>query len=283
MIPDCDLAKVAAAGNAAGTAPASRCSIRRARGDRALVEQVEKIETAVEPRFQAHFVGAMAIPHKTAPIPTSPRRWRCRRRKRPHQAEMTAVGAGGGGGWSSLLGASAPAWHSGRMSIDILTCKQRSGLRCLWRAGPRVCRLVPPRFAHEAWMIELAFSHQSLDSEWKAWRRATVHPAAGPSWRDAMARLSVAAPIAGGRMSSRNEAFVRAGPVPRVGIGPQAERGAHHRRKGEGFKLMRLDTAAQMSEAVGLYEAIGFKRCAPTTSIRAPDAAYGVHGTGFVM
>jgi uncharacterized 2Fe-2S/4Fe-4S cluster protein (DUF4445 family) len=27
---------------------------------------VEKIETAVEPRFQEHFVLAMAIPHKTA-------------------------------------------------------------------------------------------------------------------------------------------------------------------------------------------------------------------------
>ena len=27
---------------------------------------VEKVETAVEPRFQEHFVSAMAIPHKTA-------------------------------------------------------------------------------------------------------------------------------------------------------------------------------------------------------------------------
>ncbi len=31
-----------------------------------LVRRVEKIETAIEPRFQAHFVEAMAIPHKTA-------------------------------------------------------------------------------------------------------------------------------------------------------------------------------------------------------------------------
>ena len=31
----------------------------------------------------------------------------------------------------------------------------------------------------------------------------------------------------------------------------------------EGFKLMRLDTAGPMSEAVALYEAIGFRRCAP--------------------
>jgi uncharacterized 2Fe-2S/4Fe-4S cluster protein (DUF4445 family) len=34
-----------------------------------VVKQVEKIETAVEPKFQAHFVEAMAIPHKTALYP----------------------------------------------------------------------------------------------------------------------------------------------------------------------------------------------------------------------
>jgi uncharacterized 2Fe-2S/4Fe-4S cluster protein (DUF4445 family) len=31
-----------------------------------VVKQVEKVETAVEPMFQQHFVEAMAIPHKTA-------------------------------------------------------------------------------------------------------------------------------------------------------------------------------------------------------------------------
>jgi len=34
-----------------------------------VVKQVEKVETAVEPKFQEHFVGAMAIPHKSAPYP----------------------------------------------------------------------------------------------------------------------------------------------------------------------------------------------------------------------
>jgi uncharacterized 2Fe-2S/4Fe-4S cluster protein (DUF4445 family) len=70
MIPDCDLAKVASAGNAAGTGARialldsrSRATIER------LVRQVEKIETAIEPRFQEFFVEAMAIPHKTAAYP----------------------------------------------------------------------------------------------------------------------------------------------------------------------------------------------------------------------
>lgn len=67
MIPDCDLSQVASAGNAAGTGArialldnASRTKIEE------LVRQVEKIETAIEPRFQEHFVEAMGIPHSTA-------------------------------------------------------------------------------------------------------------------------------------------------------------------------------------------------------------------------
>ena len=31
------------------------------------MRDVEKVETAVEPRFQEHFVHAMAIPHETDP------------------------------------------------------------------------------------------------------------------------------------------------------------------------------------------------------------------------
>jgi uncharacterized 2Fe-2S/4Fe-4S cluster protein (DUF4445 family) len=34
-----------------------------------LVKRVEKIETAIEPKFQAHFVAAMGIPHSTAAYP----------------------------------------------------------------------------------------------------------------------------------------------------------------------------------------------------------------------
>jgi uncharacterized 2Fe-2S/4Fe-4S cluster protein (DUF4445 family) len=70
MIPDCDLAKVSSAGNAAGTGAliallsgASRREIEQ------VVRSVEKIETAIEPQFQAHFVDAMAIPHARAPFP----------------------------------------------------------------------------------------------------------------------------------------------------------------------------------------------------------------------
>jgi uncharacterized 2Fe-2S/4Fe-4S cluster protein (DUF4445 family) len=70
LIPDCDLAKVSSAGNAAGTGARIALLNRAARSDiERLVKHIEKIETAVEPRFQEHFVGAMALPHRSAPYP----------------------------------------------------------------------------------------------------------------------------------------------------------------------------------------------------------------------
>jgi len=33
------------------------------------VREIEKIETALEPRFQEHFVNAMAFPNKVEPFP----------------------------------------------------------------------------------------------------------------------------------------------------------------------------------------------------------------------
>ena len=68
MIPDCELSQVASAGNAAGTGARIALLDSRSRAIiEAMVRRVEKIETALEPRFQTHFVEAMAIPHKTAP------------------------------------------------------------------------------------------------------------------------------------------------------------------------------------------------------------------------
>jgi uncharacterized 2Fe-2S/4Fe-4S cluster protein (DUF4445 family) len=68
MIPDCDLRQVQSAGNAAGTG--ARIALLDATSRaviETLVRRIEKMETAIEPRFQQHFVEAMAIPHKTAP------------------------------------------------------------------------------------------------------------------------------------------------------------------------------------------------------------------------
>jgi uncharacterized 2Fe-2S/4Fe-4S cluster protein (DUF4445 family) len=70
LIPDADLAHVKAAGNAAGTgALIALLSAAARREIEGVVRRVEKIETAVEPRFQEHFVEAMAFPHRTAAYP----------------------------------------------------------------------------------------------------------------------------------------------------------------------------------------------------------------------
>jgi len=70
LIPDCDLDRVTSAGNAAGTGAmmallsgAARTEIER------VAAEIEKIETATEPRFQELFVGAMGLPHATEAFP----------------------------------------------------------------------------------------------------------------------------------------------------------------------------------------------------------------------
>ena len=69
LIPDCDLAHVSSAGNAAGTGARMALLDVQARTDiQNLVRRVDKIETAVEPQFQAFFVDAMAIPHLNDPF-----------------------------------------------------------------------------------------------------------------------------------------------------------------------------------------------------------------------
>jgi uncharacterized 2Fe-2S/4Fe-4S cluster protein (DUF4445 family) len=70
MIPDCALDAVASVGNAAGAGARIALLDSTARAAiEGLVRRVEKIETAIEPRFQAHFIEAMAIPHKSAGSP----------------------------------------------------------------------------------------------------------------------------------------------------------------------------------------------------------------------
>jgi uncharacterized 2Fe-2S/4Fe-4S cluster protein (DUF4445 family) len=70
LVPDCDLDKVASAGNAAGTgARIALLNVGSRREIEDVVRKVEKIETAIEPKFQEYFVEAMAIPNKTDAFP----------------------------------------------------------------------------------------------------------------------------------------------------------------------------------------------------------------------
>lgn len=70
LIPDCDLGRVKSVGNAAGTG-ARMCLLNRGyrREIEETVRRIEKIETALEPKFQEHFVYAMALPNKVDAFP----------------------------------------------------------------------------------------------------------------------------------------------------------------------------------------------------------------------
>ena len=58
------------AGNAAGTGAAIALLNTSTRAEiETTVREIEKIETAVEPRFQEFFVDAMAIPNKSDSFP----------------------------------------------------------------------------------------------------------------------------------------------------------------------------------------------------------------------
>ena len=68
MVPDCVLDNVVPAGNSAGAGARMALLNTEKRAEiEAVVRDIEKIETAVEPSFQDHFVRAMAMPHKTDP------------------------------------------------------------------------------------------------------------------------------------------------------------------------------------------------------------------------
>ena len=94
LIPDCNLDNVSSAGNAAGTGALMALLDRNARSNiEQVVRHIEKVETAVEPDFQQHFVEAMAFPHKkayfaelakvvTLPTPTLSQPVRRRRQRR---------------------------------------------------------------------------------------------------------------------------------------------------------------------------------------------------------
>ena len=68
LLPDCHLDDVGAAGNSAGTgalmvllSSAARMEIEQ------VTVRIDKVETAIEPAFQEHFVAAMAFPHSSLP------------------------------------------------------------------------------------------------------------------------------------------------------------------------------------------------------------------------
>jgi uncharacterized 2Fe-2S/4Fe-4S cluster protein (DUF4445 family) len=91
MIPDAPLDKVTSAGNAAGTgARIALCNLAMRVRIEDLVGRITKVETAIEPRFQEHFVAANAIPHAVDAFPEL--------RKVAHLPDVAFNTGGGEGG-----------------------------------------------------------------------------------------------------------------------------------------------------------------------------------------
>ncbi|TCD15056.1 ASKHA domain-containing protein [Oricola cellulosilytica] len=101
LIPDCELANVSAVGNAAGTGARMALVNRDYRREiEGTVRAIEKIETALEAKFQDHFVAAMALPNKIDPFPQLANAVKLPERKTLGGAEDAGDGAGrrrGGG------------------------------------------------------------------------------------------------------------------------------------------------------------------------------------------
>jgi uncharacterized 2Fe-2S/4Fe-4S cluster protein (DUF4445 family) len=70
LVPDCDLDRVHSVGNSAGRGSLMALLSEASRRDvEEVTRRIEKIETAVEAGFQAHFVAAMGFPHTSLPYP----------------------------------------------------------------------------------------------------------------------------------------------------------------------------------------------------------------------
>jgi uncharacterized 2Fe-2S/4Fe-4S cluster protein (DUF4445 family) len=70
MIPDCELNRVSSVGNAAGTGARIALLNRAARNEiESVIRRVEKVETAIAPKFQEYFVAAMNLPNAVDAFP----------------------------------------------------------------------------------------------------------------------------------------------------------------------------------------------------------------------
>jgi len=93
LIPDCDLDNVKAVGNAAGYGAKMALLNRNFRREiEETVTKIEKIETALESDFQAHFVNAMAMPNKVEPFPELAKQVKLPEKKAPSEGDAEAAG-----------------------------------------------------------------------------------------------------------------------------------------------------------------------------------------------
>ncbi len=120
------------------------------------------------------------------------------------------------------------------------------------------------RYKSEPWLVEMAFSHQGLDSE----LLKLMELYGAPNGR--MLIAEDAYEILGGVAYKRIDVqtcemkrlFVRTAANGR-GLGRKLCEASMQAAARDGFKTMRLDTTRDMVEAIGLYRSFGFRDVEP--------------------
>ena len=150
------------------------------------------------------------------------------------------------------------------MSGVIFTATTASDYEAFARLVGEYVEWCRDRYQDDAWFVDQALSHQSLDRE--------LEDLAGsygpPNGRTFLARHEGQICGCGAYRRRTNDVCE----MKRLFV-PDRFRGKGHGRtlceaiiksaQDEKFKLMRLDTANLLTEAIALYESFGFHRCAP--------------------
>ena len=120
------------------------------------------------------------------------------------------------------------------------------------------------RYSSEPWLMEMAFSYQSLDSELERLPAAygppkgkTLLAEVGGEVRGAVAYRDL-----GQGVCEMKRMYVP-GRFNGQGLGRALCQSLIAQAKTDGFSLMRLDTGNAFAEAIGLYKSVGFADCAP--------------------
>jgi GNAT superfamily N-acetyltransferase len=120
------------------------------------------------------------------------------------------------------------------------------------------------RYRHDAWFVDQALSHQSLEDELTKLEKAY----GPPNGRAFIARAEGEACGCGAyhrltdTICEMKRLFVSAG-FQGKGIGRRLGEAILGSARQEAFTLMRLDTANLLTEAIAMYESLGFRRCRP--------------------
>jgi ribosomal protein S18 acetylase RimI-like enzyme len=124
------------------------------------------------------------------------------------------------------------------------------------------------RYRDDPWLIEAAFSYQSLDDELGRLRTSYGPPKGRTLLADVGGEVGGAVAYrdlgreGDQRICEMKRLYVPAGFHGR-GLGKALCQSLIAQAAADGFSLMRLDTGKAFTEAIRLYESVGFSRCAP--------------------